>query len=59
MSDHDETRMILLKKANSNWNLFYDSVDKCVKSIATNQARKQGARDSIYGSVNHFLHMFE
>lgn len=45
--------------AHSNWNLFYDRVDKCVKSVATNHARKQGAKESVYGSVNYFLRMLE
>jgi len=59
MKHVNEKRLVLLKKAYSNWGLFYDRVDKCDKSIATNQARKNGAKDSIYGSVNYFLRMFE
>src|SRR5699024_6517775 len=45
--------------AHSNWNLFYDRVDKCVKSVATNHARIQGAKETVYGSLNYFLLMLE
>src|SRR5699024_6684891 len=48
-----------IEMVHSNWNLFYDRVDKCVKSVATNHARKQGAKESVYGSVNYFLRMLE
>lgn len=37
----------------SNWNLYYDEQLKCIRSIAKQEAKKQGCKDTIFGSLDY------
>jgi hypothetical protein len=45
--------MKLVYVDDSNWDLYYDEDLKCVMSIPKQEARKQGCKESVFGSLKY------
>lgn len=59
MSNYKTDLVLLQYASNNNWSMYYSLADKHIWAITTEQARKEGAKNSYYGSVNYFIRNFE